>query len=300
MQAMILAAGLGTRLRPYTSQRPKPMFPIFDQPLLGLTIAQLRRAGCGRIVINSHHLQSQIRNLVEKEADIILQEETDLLGTGGSLRRGRGSLDAGPILAVNGDIYHDNDYNKIFKAHQQHGAAVTMLLHDLPRFNTVAIDRQLQVTGFTAEEAGNGTRLLAFTGIHVINPEVLDLVPPGKFYSIIDCYRTLLAAGGIIRAEIVDGYWTDIGTPADYLALHAGLLSGTIPAYPELAACIGNAPESQWIGPGAIIGGNSILRDWNAIGPGARIGDNATLCRTVVWDRTEVPAGASFENCIVT
>ena len=83
MKAMILAAGLGTRLLPYTRKRPKPLFPVLNRPLLSLSIGRLRQAGAGEIIVNAHHLKQQIKNTLLSEENIILQEEDKILGTGG-------------------------------------------------------------------------------------------------------------------------------------------------------------------------------------------------------------------------
>ena len=89
MKAMILAAGLGTRLLPYTLKRPKPLFPILNKPLLHLTIDRLKQAGATEIIVNSHHLRPQIKRALQGEEQIILQEEDTILGTGGGLRMGQ-------------------------------------------------------------------------------------------------------------------------------------------------------------------------------------------------------------------
>jgi mannose-1-phosphate guanylyltransferase len=297
---MILAAGLGTRLLPYTMKCPKPLFPILNKPLLHLTINRLHAAGAGNIIVNAHHLRPQIKDALLEEHNIILQEEDSILGTGGGLRMALGHFGKEPVLVVNGDIYHSIDYSEVFRFHCAAEADVTLVLHDYPRFNDVRVDRTLTVTGFSRSERKKNRheRILAFTGIHVIKPEVLHAIPQETPCCIIDCYRDLLQKRGTIRAYIARGhYWTDMGTPADYLQLHGELMKHEAPVYPELAAVAAKAP---FIGlENAEVSPEAKLLDWVCIGRGAAVGAGATLKRVVLWDNAVVPAGTSVTDEII-
>jgi len=300
MHAMILAAGLGTRLRPFSLVRPKPLFPVLDLPLLLLTIRGLRRAGFNRLVINAHHLAAQFVALLKDEENIAVQQEAGVLGTGGGLRKAAPRFRDEPVLVTNGDIYHTMDLGGIYQRHCAAGAAVTMVLHDYPRFNNVVLDETSGVAGFGADcrARQGGLTLLAFTGIHVIGPTALRFIAKSKFSSIIDCYRAWLAAGNNIRAEVVrDSFWSDIGTPADYLALHGGLLKGDVPRLPWFD--IKSPAGPFYVGPGAAIGKDVRMTDWVCVGSGARVGAGANLAGTVVWDGATVAAGADIHNTII-
>ena len=125
MQAMILAAGLGTRLRPYSNIRPKPLFPVLNQPLLRILINMLEEAGCTKIIVNGHHLRDQLKSAVAESNTILYQDEPRILGTGGSLREALPQLEDEPLLVVNGDIFHDiarSFFNK--KSKRPHQGAV--------------------------------------------------------------------------------------------------------------------------------------------------------------------------------
>jgi len=290
---MILAAGLGTRLRPYSELRPKPLFPVVGQPLLTRTIAALRAASFSPVVVNAHHLGGQIAAVLASARDIILQEEEAILGTGGGLRKALPYFGPEPVLVTNGDIFHTIDFEQVYRAHLASGATVTMVLHDEPRFNKVVVTANNAVAGF-----GDGDdpllRRLAFTGIHVIDPAVLSLMPADTFYDIIDCYRSLLKQGAVINALVVSGhFWTDMGTPEDYLALHGVLLGGRVKGLPP--------PASPFhVGPGTVLGERLQMKEWAAIGAGARIGDDVSLERVVVWDGAIVPSGSQLIDTIVT
>jgi mannose-1-phosphate guanylyltransferase len=295
MQAMILAAGFGTRLRPYTLLRPKPLFPVLNRPLLLLTIERLRKAGFTSIIVNAHHLAEQIKTAVAGIPGVTLQEEEIELGTGGGLRRALPLLKDEPVLVVNGDIYHTVDYQHVFEEHSRSGADVTLVMHDCPRYNKVQVDSGQKIVSFS-EDIIPGSLLLAFTGIHVINPRVLAAIPPDIFSNIIDRYRQLLQEKGNIRAlKAADHYWTDIGTPADYLDLHEGILSGTIPCYEEL-----QKPDSSFFVSGqAGLGSNVQLKEWVCIGNNVTVGDNASLSRVIIWENGRVPEHAAFADKII-
>ena len=299
MKAMILAAGLSTRLRPYSLVRPKPLFPILNRPLLLLTITRLKRAGFQTIIVNCHHLGEQIQQMLRGEKGIIVQAEEKILGTGGGLRRALAHFADEPVLVTNGDIYHSVDYRAVYRSHCRTGDAVTMVLHDSPRFNTVAIDEESRVRGFGTTPAEKTGRLVAFTGIHVIDPRVLRLIPEDENTSIIDCYKSWLRKGNTIRALMMrECFWSDIGTPADYLRLHGDLLLGRAPAYEELG--FGPASGPFWVAPDCVIGPKVEMRDWVCIGSDVRVGDDCLLERVVVWDGAEIPARSRLQDAIVT
>ena len=301
MKAMILAAGLGTRLLPYTLSRPKPLFPILNKPLLLLTISRIRNSGFSEIIVNAHHLRQQIKDALQYEENCILQEEEKILGTGGGLRMALSHFNHEPVLVANGDIYHTVDYQEVYRNHCASKADVTLVLHDYPRFNDVSVDETLLIKGFNISDQGQGNlrKKLAFTGIHVINPEVLQAIPQDAPYCIIECYKKLLEQGGTIRPYLAkDHFWTDMGTPEDYLKLHADLLDQKIPIYEELGDKLS---ESPFVGiQNASIAKNVKFLDWACIGKGATIGAGATLQRTVIWDGAVIPPGSVIQDAIVT
>ena len=291
---MILAAGLGTRLRPYTEVRPKPLFPVAGRSLLAITLERLRQAGFDSVVVNAHHLREQVTAALADDVKkgVIVQEEEIILGTGGGLRRAMPHFGSDPLLVTNGDIYHTIDLAQVYRTHQESGAAVTLVLHHEPRFNKVAVGSDGSVLGFGPEVDTDLPRL-AFTGIHVIDPAILAEIPPDSFFDIIDCYRNLIRDGGDVRAMIVDNhFWTDMGTPADYLALHADLLNGNVPGVkvPQAPFCIS---------PSAVVGSDLRMQGWAVVGDKARIGDRVSLERVVVWDGATVPSGSTLSDMIV-
>jgi NDP-sugar pyrophosphorylase family protein len=292
MQAMILAAGFGTRLLPHTLVRPKPLFPVLNKPLLLLTIMRLQRFGFDHIVVNCHFLREQIVAALSGLPGVVVQEEETILGTGGGLRRALAQLRDEPLLVCNGDIYHTLDCDTLYHEHCRRDNKVTLAMHHLPRFNSVVVADD-KVVHFPGQRVADG---LAFTGIHVLDPEILESLPDRAFSCIIDHYRMLIRQRTPIAVWRCDNsFWTDMGTPEDYLTLHHGLLVGNIPRWPEL----GEESGPFLIDSAAGLAEGVQLRDWACIGS-AVIGQGAVVQGSVVWDGAEVVAGSSVTGAIVT
>lgn len=295
MQAMILAAGFGTRLQPYTNLRPKPLFPVMNKPLLMVLLDLLRENKWQNIVVNCHHLAEQMQVMLEGRADVNVQYEQKILGTGGSLRQALPFFSDKPILVMNGDIYHSVDIGAVYRHHLQSGNSVTMAMHEYPRFNTVWTD-QSRVVSFRPEMI-SGLSRLAFTGIHVLNPEIVEMIPVGRFFHIIDLYQTLAQDRRQVGIFRVDGsYWRDIGTPQDYLQLHQDLLCDS----GENQRLKKDVKTCWQVHEQAHLPKNVTLVDWGCIGAGVTIGSGVKLARCVVWDGAKIIAGAEYADCIVT
>ncbi len=267
MKAMILAAGFGTRLSPWTEKRPKPLFPILDRPLIDILIHTLQNAGCKAIIINTHHLAHMIDQFVKAQAygiPVITRNEPTILGTGGGIKDVEDFWDDEPFIVVNGDIFTNINLGEVYAYHLSHQQAATLVLHDRPEFNHVWVDPNDHVRGFghtepcppwptedpkipvqgaraTAErghaaismednsipelssshgsrqDAGTDFRKLAFTGIQILDPQVLRFIPKGTFSSIIHAYCKMIRTGLTLKGFVAQKhYWHDIGTVAGH------------------------------------------------------------------------------------
>lgn len=292
MQAMILAAGLGTRLLPHTSIRPKPLFPVLNSPLLLLTIARLKSFGFDHIIVNCHHLREQIVDVLESIEDVVVIEEEIILGTGGGLRGALPFMKDGPILVTNGDIYHTVDFLELYNYHRTHNHSITLGMHDYPRFNTVVMNDG-KVDAFSKDIT---LPKLAYTGLQVLDPHLLKDIEENQYSCIIDHYKKLMASGVQIDSYRVDNsYWTDMGTVDDYLGLHEGLLTGSIPSWQEM----GEISKPYCVDSGAKVPAQVDLEDWVCIGA-AEIGNQSHLSRCVVWDDIRVGEGLQLTDSIVS
>ncbi|MCK5071207.1 MAG: NTP transferase domain-containing protein, partial [Desulfocapsa sp.] len=276
MQAMILAAGFGTRLLPFTKLRPKPLFPLLNEPLLLLIVRRLQNAGFDHIIVNCHFLREQIVKALGGISGVIVQEEKIVLGTGGGLRMALSHMRDEPLLVSNGDIYHTVNFKELYKSHESSDAMVTMAMHNYPRFNKVTV-RDGFVTGFDGQD---GEQQMAFTGLHVLEPDLLQAIPVAQKYSIIDRYREILQEGKKIQVHDVDGCsWTDMGTVDDYLALHGSLLKEEIPLWKEFST----TPEDSLVIDKHVDREGVSFKEWGCIG-NAQLGKGSTIERCVVWD----------------
>ena len=224
MKALILAAGFGTRLLPYTENTPKPLFTLDDRPVLDIAIQKLIDAGCQRIAINTHHLHTKITAFVNSRnypIPITVHYEPEILGTGGGIKNMADIKSDQPFMVINSDVVSDIDLDSVYRYHQSHPHPATLVLHDVDRFNTVSVSRDGFVQAFlnpTATSKNKPQDLLAFTGIQVLDPMVLNYIPDSGFYNSIDAFRKMISDGQKIRAFTVKGhYWQDIGTPESYI-----------------------------------------------------------------------------------
>jgi NDP-sugar pyrophosphorylase family protein len=239
MKALILCAGLGTRLLPHTRCIPKPLFPINGTPLLDRIIQSLIQAGCRSIMINTHHRHRDIEAYLTGQRYAISVQtchEPRILGTGGAINNLREFWDPEPFLVINGDIVTDVDLKAVYDFHLRHGHPVTLVLCDFPQINTVSVDASQSVVGFDDDnfalsgkdptrDGRTSARKLTFTGIQVIGPQVQKWIPDAPFSSSIDLYRTLIQNGVTIQACIPENcYWKDIGTPWQYQSAVLDLL----------------------------------------------------------------------------
>jgi NDP-sugar pyrophosphorylase family protein len=292
MQAMILAAGFGTRLLPHTLVRPKPLFPLLNTPLLLLTIQRLKNSGFDHILVNCHHLREQICESITGMDGVLVIEEETILGTGGGLRNAYPYMNDEPLLITNGDIYHTVDFTDFYQFHLRSGGKVTLAMHDYSRFNSVCVAED-HVADFNKNEFG---QMLAFTGLHVVNPSILRTIEKDRESCIIDLYKRLLKQGETLQVMRVDNaYWTDMGTPEDYLTLHEGLLTGKVPAWPELKMIYNN---SFLVDDKAVLAGTSSTHEWCSVG---RVtGKDVSLTRVVIWDGVVLPDKGVFKDQLVS
>ena len=283
---MILAAGIGTRLRPLTSIRPKALMPVANQPVLGATIEYLKKFGVTQIAVNAHHLSDHLVKYLDGGKPFGLKievlVEAEILGTGGGIKNAAGFWGVEPFLVINSDIITDLDLSAAIIAHENAGNKATLVLHDYRPFNKIKVNENSEIVeiphGFRPEN-------LAFTGIHIIDPELINFIPEGVYYDIVDCYRQLIGSGIKIGAYVAqDFYWRDIGTVGDYMLANKEALKGI----PFLI------PSSCVIGEGVI------TKDWAVIGEDSLVEEGSEVTRSVLWDQVRIRKGVRIIDSIVT
>ncbi len=303
MKAMILAAGLGTRLRPLSLTRPKVLTPLWGMTMLEYWIGRLSREGFEAVVINAFHLSQSLVDAVKGRSwpiPVTVSLERDLLGTGGGIRFALDFFRGEPFLVVNGDILCSMDLAAFVTDHRESGRLVSLVMHDCPEFNNVAVTEERSVLGFGKEAAAlasgpNGAKLLAFTGIHCVWPEAVKSLEYGKPNDILDAYRHLIASGKPPRAYLPRGLvWREMGSLKSYAALHAELSCLPPGTHPPLVT-----GGSLKIHPSSELAQDVGLYGYVVIGAGCRVASGAVLEDVVLWDDVTVAEGASLARCIV-
>jgi aminoglycoside/choline kinase family phosphotransferase/UTP-glucose-1-phosphate uridylyltransferase len=220
MRALILAAGLGTRLLPYTRMKPKPLFPLAGRPLLEGHILQLREAGCEAVIVNTHHQHEQIDAFIASSRwgiPVSTRREPDILGTGGAIRNVRDFWDERPFFVINADICSAIDLRQVYEFHLRQTPAATLVLVDDAEFNSVTVDPAGRIREFAPSPSAASAGALTFTGIQVLDPAVLDYIPAEGFSHSIDAFRAMIADGREVRGFIAPhAGWMDLGTPERY------------------------------------------------------------------------------------
>jgi mannose-1-phosphate guanylyltransferase len=285
-RAMILAAGLGTRLSPLTGELPKPLVPVGDRPALAHVAARLAAAGIGEAVLNTHHLAAAFtpERLAALPLALRVIHEPSLLGTGGGLANAATLLGDGDVVVWNGDILADVDVGALVAAHRASGALATLVVTPRPAGEgTVGLGAGGRVVRLRGERFGDELAGGDFLGIHVLAPELRARLPaPGCILD--DGYRPALRRGGFVGTFAVRGPWDDIGTLASYLAANARWLARTgRDAYVHESARVAAGVDTRGsvIGAGATVTGAGAVRG-SVVWPGACLEVKAPLEGVVV------------------
>ncbi len=231
MKAMILAAGLGTRLRPLTDHRPKALVEVGGRTLLEIAISRLRSFGVSDVIINVHHFADMVVEYLRAHENfgihIEISREEALLDTGGGLKKAayffavNSRTPEEPFILHNVDVISTIDLQRMLQAHVESGVLATLALQDRKTSRYLLFDEKLELCGRRSESnhkveiARPGSRMqpLAFCGIHVISPRLLPMMSEEGAFSIIATYLRLAAAGEKIRGFRADEYsWRDLGT----------------------------------------------------------------------------------------
>jgi len=293
MRAIVLSAGYGTRLWPLTEDRTKPAIPILGKPLVGYVAEYLAGHGIDEIVVNLHHRPESVRRALGDGSRFGVKlhyvAEPVILGTSGALDNTRNFFEHETFVVVNGKIITDIDLSAALETHRKSNALATLVL--LPnarreRFSVIETeDGRIKGFGGMPVDSGSDSAPLMFTGIHIMEPRILEYVPRGVFSdSVIDVYPKAIANGEILGAHVASGKWRELSTLKRYLNISVELLS-------EAGKIFVSGANSN-ISPSATVS-DSILWDNVEVGAGAR------LNRAVLADNVKIGAGESIENAVV-
>ncbi|MGH9009539.1 MAG: sugar phosphate nucleotidyltransferase, partial [Acidimicrobiia bacterium] len=321
MKAVVMAGGEGTRLRPLTSNQPKPMMPMANRPLMEHVVRRLALHGFDDIVVTVAFLASHIRNYFGDGSELGVSmryatEETPL-GTAGSVRNAAAELDD-TFMVISGDVLSDIDLDAVIKAHRSSGALATIALRRVENpvdFGIVITNADGWVERFLEKPTwGEVFSDTINTGIYVLEPQILDLIPEHESVDFSEMvFPAALQRGMAIQGLVVDGYWEDVGTIDAYHRAHRDVLDERVAV--EIPGF--RLGDGIWLGegadvdPAAEITGPVIIGDNCRIEAGARIGEytvlgsnvvvkhDAALSRTIIHDHVYIGPAATLRGCIV-
>lgn len=300
MKALILAAGLGTRLQPLTHHLPKPLVPVAGAPLLQHLIAKLGRCGVSGIGINLHHRAAVVEDFLAGVAlpcPVEVSREPRILGVAGGIRGLAGVL-AGEeyFLVHNGDILSDIALAGLADEAVRAGALCCMLVHERSGGNNVCVDERGAVVDIRdALGAGQGTYRRAYTGIAVMHTDILRFIPEGYADLIPVLHGLIRKRPGSVRAIDAGACaWFDIGTIGQYLEAHAAVLVRGAGLIDDAVASAG----PHLVGTGTSLADGVHLEGFVSIGRTCTIGTGACLADSVLWDGTTVAPGTVLERAV--
>jgi mannose-1-phosphate guanylyltransferase len=317
MQALILAGGEGTRLRPLTTTVPKPVVPLVDRPFISFMLDWLRRHGVDDVVMSCGHLATGVRNALGDGSAFGIRlryvEEPEPLGTGGAAKFAEPLLDE-RFLMLNGDVLTDLDLTAQIAQHERTGARATLALtavEDPSAYGLVRTAADGAVTAFVEKPSADQVdtnRVSA--GAYVLERSVLDTLEPTRPASIErDVFPQLVGAG--LYGYLAEGYWLDIGTPERYLTGSFDILEGTVAtpvrervgtgflAVDDGVECAGRIIPAAIVERGCRIGEQARVGGRVVLESDVSIGDGTTVERAVVLRGAEVGAGCTLRSCIV-
>jgi mannose-1-phosphate guanylyltransferase len=316
---MLLAAGRSTRLGALGLSLPKPLVPICGYPAIEFGLAACAYAQFARAVINVHHLGDRIRaelgDSFAGSVAIAYSVEAELLGTGGGIAHARPLFGGSRVLVINAKVVADVDLAAVVREHAQSGAEASLLLRDDPdprRWGAIQVDASGRVVGILDARSplppqGPVSERM-FTGIHVLEPPLLDRLRPVPCDVIRDAYIPALESGAHIAAQRLTGYFAEHSTPARYLAGNLDLLRAPALLPHPPGPLTGADPSAKISGAHLIapyrVGAGAILEPGCTVGPeavigaGARVAAGATVHHAVLWPNTAVTG--TIDHAVVT
>jgi len=316
MQALILAGGKGTRLRPLTVYTPKPIVPVLNRSFLLYQLEILRRAGIKEIILSLNYQPDKIRQILGdgKDYGVNLRYVTEPqpMGTAGAYKYAASEIRETTVV-FNGDILTDIDISEVVRQHEQRQAEASIVLTPVENpsaYGLVETDADEKVLRFREkpqpEELATLKTRNINAGIYVLEPTVLDIIPEGENYSFeYNLFPELLNRGKNFFAFVMrENYWRDIGTPQSYLEAHLDFLAGKIKGFAiEKAknfdvATMASVDSTSIIGEDCVVKPNARIVN-SVLGPGVHVEEKAVVENSVVWAHTRISNSSQIKNAVI-
>lgn len=306
LKAMVMAAGMGSRLEPITLKLPKPLIPVMNRPLMDIILSQLHNIGVNEVISNTYYLANQIidrykSNKLGIKFNYI--KETELSGTAGGVKKCQFFFDEGEdFIVISGDVLTTADIKEGIEIHKKSGAIATIGVKQVPHelvshFGVVVTDEKGYITEFQEKPPLEDAKSnLINTGIYIFNYKIFDYIPENTFYDFAkNVFPKLLTEGQINTFEIAE-YWNDIGTIGQYKQSIQDVFNGLckIEHTPIIETNLGSyISETSKIPSTVRFMGN------NVIGSNVKLGEYIMLDNCVVMDGAEVKTGSELSNCVI-
>jgi mannose-1-phosphate guanylyltransferase len=316
MEAIILAGGKGTRLRPLTVYTPKPIVPLLNRPFLTYQIEILRRAGITDITLSLSYQPDKIELLLGTGADLGVRlkfiTEPSPLGTGGAYRLAAdGATDT--TIVLNGDVLTEIDVTDLIEFHRSKGAEATLALAPVENpsaYGLVETEAAGKILKWSEkpkpdEVVAGGVNTIN-AGIYVLEPSILSMMKLGVNSSFeYDVFPRMMAEGRAFFGYVMNGkYWRDIGTPASYLEAHHDFLAGRLGTFEKPITDADEIATHATVDASSVIGSNCIIKpgariENSVLGNGVQVEEKAVIRDSVVWSHSRIATAAEITRAVI-
>ncbi len=307
MKAMIMAAGVGSRLMPLTMHIPKPMVPVGNRPLMEYIINLLENHHCKQLIANLHYHAESIRDYFQDGSKYGLSlnysPEEELMGTAGGVKKCEWFLDD-TFVVISGDALTDIDITSLLQAHRRHGALATIALkrvEEVEHFGIVITDEKDKIKSFQEKpKRAEALSNLANTGIYVFEPEIFKYIPPRQFYDFgKQVFPHLVKVGAPFYGITIDDYWCDVGNIDTYRQAHQDLLNGQVRVRAAGQLIYSSASARTLIGREVKMGEEVRMQGTVVIGDGCTIGSGVLLKDCVIWNNNVIGDKGVIDQAVV-
>lgn len=327
IKPVLMAGGKGSRIRPLTLSRPKPLITVANRPMIEYIVEKIINSGYTEMVVTLSYLKNQIKNLLDEtypDLDIEYSVEKTPLGTAGGLKKASKYIDD-TFFVLSGDVLVDVDLNRLLRFHKKHKAIATMLLThvDNPsQYGIAVLDDDNQIVKFLEKPSPEEIfSKIANTGTYILEPEIFDYIDDNREETDLskDIFPRLIQENAGIYGFVYDGYWNDVGRPKTYLQANYDVLNRKFKPEPRgirLAEGVGRL-GNMWvgkdvkisnkvriigpvvIGDGCVIEKNCVIGRNTVIGENVHLEKNSTIKGSVIFENSIIEEGSYLKDCVV-
>ncbi|GHT41590.1 hypothetical protein AGMMS49921_05000 [Endomicrobiia bacterium] len=320
MKAFVLAAGIGARLKPLTTDVPKPMIPILGKPALYYTFLNLRKNGFDNVCVNIYYSHDAVTNYFKNNDEIGIKlnffREKKLLGTAGAIKNAEDFFDD-TFVVMSGDGLTDIDIKKAVEFHKKKKSVVTIVLKKIDlrlEYGIAVTNKAGEIKTFVEKPfLGDIFHNVVNTGIYVLEPEIFNFIPRNRFFDFSeDLFPLLMRQKQKIYGYVMDEYWTDIGNVFEYKKGVFDILDGKVKfdvginsrdnKYISTSAKIDKSVEVYgpcFIDDNVIIGKDTIVEPYSVISSNVKIGSNVSISKSIIWKNSNIGCNAKITNTLV-